>query len=364
MKETTLKKIEKLKMELQNKGLDGVLIFHPDNRLYYSGFSGSNGCLLISLKHGEIFFADGRYYEQVQRESPHFKLNRLEVEDGKNVMLGFIRFMKKHNFNGKLGYEADALTVKQYHKLISDLPDVIFEPADELLSSQRIIKDPEEVEEIRKAVFYAETAFKQIEDKIKPGVSEREIGAELEYLMKIAGAKSASFESIVASGVNSSFPHARPSGKIIREGEPITVDWGAKTDKGYCSDMTRTFFAGKPDDEMLEIYRVVFKAQQAVLDSIGPEMTTGQADEIARKIITDAGYGEYFSHGLGHGLGIAIHESPTVKFGDNTVLKPGMVVTVEPGIYIPQKGGVRIEDLVLITNDGCEILTNLPKIAY
>jgi Xaa-Pro aminopeptidase len=361
---TSSKKIEKLKSDIQNNDLDGVIIFSSQNRRYYSGFSGSNGWLLISPKHGQHIFTDGRYYEQALKESPHFKLNRLRSEDGKDIVTGFIRFMKEHFHTGRLGYEGNTLTVKQYQKLIAELPNILLEPTDDLISSLRVIKEPEEIEEIKKAVYQAETAFKQIEEKIKPGISERELGAELEYRMKLAGAKKTSFEPIVASGVNSSFPHARPSDKILVEGDPVTFDWGAETDKGYCSDMTRTLFIGKPDDTMLEVYRVVLDSQLAVLDKIGQGMTTGQADEIARKIITDAGYGEYFSHGLGHGLGIAVHEAPTVRNEDNTVLEPGMVVTVEPGIYIPGKGGVRIEDLVLITKDGCEVLTSLPKIHY
>jgi Xaa-Pro aminopeptidase len=364
MVKVSLKKIEKLKMDLNERGLDGALIFQPENRRYYSGFSGSNAWLLISLKYGELIFTDGRYFEQAIRESPHFTLTRLESGDGKAIWPAFVRFMKQHHHGNKLAYEAESMTVEQYHKLQAELPGIMLEPADRIISSARILKEPDEIGEIRKAVSFAEIAFREIENKIKAGISERELGAELEYRMKLAGAKQSSFEPIIASGVNSSLPHARPSEKLLKEGEPITLDWGAKTDSGYCSDMTRTLFIGKPDEKMLKIYRVVLESQMTVLDRIKPGMTTGQTDEIARKIISDAGYGEYFSHGLGHGLGLAIHEAPTVRNGDETVLKPGMIVTVEPGIYIPGEGGVRIEDLVLITNDGKEILTSLPKIEY
>jgi len=362
LKEITSKRVKNLQEELKNKGLDWALVLQPENRRYYSGFTGSNGWLVIT-QQDKFIITDGRYFEQAAKEAPLFELIKTSSSQGKDLMAALVDFAPR--LPGKtVGFEASTVSYKQYKSMTEKLPGFKFVEADKTIESFRYYKDNSELASIREAIRLAEDAFKLIEDRIKPGITERELAAELEYQMKLAGSRKESFDTIVAFGPNAALPHAQPSDYVLVPGEPITVDWGAMTTDGYLSDMTRTFFIGEPNPEMLKVYRTVMEAQLAALDAMKPGMTTNEVDAVAREHIKKAGYGEFFSHGLGHGVGLAIHESPTLKEGGDEVLRPGMVVTVEPGIYMPGKGGVRIEDMVLITESGKEILTSLPKIKY
>jgi Xaa-Pro aminopeptidase len=360
---TASRRIEKLKEKISQSNLDGVVILHGDNRRYYSGFSGSNGILIISSKKNYLI-TDGRYQEQAAIESPDFEIVMISREEGKDLMTTFSRLLSSIEIGKNLGFEADTVSVKSYDSSFKKLTEFNFIPADDIIRSFRYRKEPDELNEIRKAIEIAEKSYREIEQMFAAGVTERRVAAELEYYMRMNGAMKASFDVIVGSGPNSALPHAKVSDRVFQLGDSVVIDWGAISESGYCSDMTRTIFIGRPNDEMLSVYRVVYGAQLYALDAVKPGVTTGELDSIARKIITDAGYGEYFSHGLGHGVGTVVHEGISVSEGRTEVLEPGMVITIEPGIYLPGKGGVRIEDMVLVTETGSEILTSLPKINY
>ena len=233
-------------------------------------------------------------------------------------------------------------------------------PLNDVLMKPRQIKTPEEIELLRQAEHIGDLAFEDILGILKPGMTELEVAAELEYSMKKHGAEGFSFDTIAASGKNSSMPHAIPSEKKLENGDFLTMDFGCIY-KGYCSDMTRTVCIGKASDEQKKIYNIVLSAQLAVLENLKPGMMCKDVDRIARDYITAQGYGEYFGHGLGHGVGLYIHESPAFNTRDTSIVKAGMIETDEPGIYLPNKFGVRIEDMILITEDGCEPLAHSPK---
>jgi Xaa-Pro aminopeptidase len=229
------------------------------------------------------------------------------------------------------------------------------------MSNIRKVKDDQEIDLIRKSVAIAEEAFNAIKEDIKVGESENHIAGLLVMELRSRGASGSSFPPIVAAGANSSLPHYRPGDTLVQQDQPLLLDWGALY-KGYCSDLTRTLLVGRVSQKIKQIYKVVHEAQQAVIEFMRPGVTTMQADRVARDIIEKAGFGEQFGHGLGHGIGRDIHELPTMrKTGGEEELRPGMVVTVEPGIYLPGEGGVRIEDDVLITHSGCEVLSSLDK---
>lgn len=360
--ESIEKRLGKLCSKMKQENIDSVLITRGENRQYYSGFTGSNGWLVITGDSAFII-TDGRYFEQVKREAPIFELVKAEQSYEKSTIEAMSVLVENHPVGKTMGYESSILSVAIYNELLKTLPKIEFTPFDNGIESTREIKEPPEIELIKKAVQIAQEGFRQVESKVKAGATERELSAELQYRMKLSGADKEAFDIIVAAGKNSALPHAKVSDYRLKEGDPVVIDWGAKVG-GYHSDMTRTLFVGKPSDKMREIYNTVFEAQRKALDVIGPGMSSGEVDAVAREYISSAGYGDYFVHGLGHGVGLAIHERPTVKKDDKTILKPGMVATVEPGIYVPDVGGVRIEDMILITTDGKEILTSLPKMKY
>jgi len=360
--ESNKTRLEKLRSKMKEENVDSVLITRPENRRYYSGFTGSNGWLVIT-KDSALIITDGRYFEQVKHEAPIFTLFKAEQSYDKSTINAMSQLVENYPVGKTMGYESSILPVAIYNELLKALDEIEFTPFDGEIENAREIKDPYELELIKKAVHIAEEGFRQIEGKIKAGVTERELSAELQYRMKLAGAEKEAFDVIVAGGNNSALPHAKVSDYELNDGDPVVIDWGAKVG-GYHSDMTRTLFIGEPSEKMREIYKTVFEAQKKALDAVKPGMSTGEVDAVARDYISSAGYGDYFVHGLGHGVGLAIHERPPVKKDDTTILQPGMVATVEPGIYVPGIGGVRIEDMVLITLDGKEILTSLPRIMY
>jgi Xaa-Pro aminopeptidase len=247
-------------------------------------------------------------------------------------------------------------------KAIKDLkapPELV--PLENVMTNIRKVKDDNEVDLVRKSVGIAEEAFESIRSEIKPGQSENYLAGLLVFELRSRGAANSSFPVIVAAGTNSSLPHYRPGETLVQRDQPLLIDWGALY-KGYCSDLTRTLMIGRVAPKIKEIYKVVYEAQQAAIKFLRPGVTTLQADRVARDIIERAGYGKEFGHGLGHGIGREIHELPTLrKTGGEEELRPGMVVTIEPGIYIPGEGGVRIEDDILITHSGCEVLSSLDR---
>ena len=276
-----------------------------------------------------------------------------------NLFEEIVKIIKKNDIK-RLGIEEDFMTVGMYEEFKSKIKGIELVPAKKIFSKMRIIKDKDEIETMSKAAKIADDAFRDILKFIKPGIREMEIALELEYNMKKNGASSVSFESIVASGLRSSMPHGTASEKKIENREFLTLDFGCVYN-GYCSDMTRTVFIGKAEEKHKKIFNIVLKAQMEAFNSIRPGMTGKAVDKIARDIITKEGFGEYFGHGLGHGVGLAIHEEPRLSVLSEDILEPGMVVTDEPGIYIPGFGGVRIEDMLLVTETGAMSFTKSPK---
>ena len=260
-----------------------------------------------------------------------------------------------------MGIEADHMTVAERAQFARLLPKTCrLKPAPALVERERLVKDKDEIELLRAAVLLGGSLFDVALKSIRPGVREIEVAAEMEYAARRAGADAMSFETIVASGERSALPHGRASGAKIPDSGFVVCDFGVIL-TGYCSDMTRTVYVGRPSEEARRMYDVVKSAQQAAADSVGPGVSVGDVDEAARKVLQGNGLGRYFTHSTGHGVGLEIHEAPRVAAGQKDVLQPGMVITIEPGAYIPGRWGVRIEDMVVVTETGCEVLTPTSK---
>lgn len=334
------------------KNVDGALIVSPESRRYFTGFNASDGFLFIT-KSGSVFLTDSRYIEAAKN-----KIICCEVEEQKGKLMDYAK-----RFNCKvLAVEADRLTVTQLKNLRKALHGIKLTTVgtDKIIDSFRAVKNEAEIENICKAQRIAEAAFDHILGFIKVGVTEKEVALELDHYMLSHGADGLSFETIAISGANTSKPHGVPTDKKIEHGDFVTMDYGAVVN-GYHSDMTRTVAVGAASDEQKKIYKIVFEAQLAVLRVLKNGVKCSDADKAARDVITEAGYGEYFRHSTGHGVGIEIHEKPFISPKSTATLRSGNVVTDEPGIYIPGKFGVRIEDMTLITENGCKNLTKAPK---
>ena len=338
---------------MNKHGIEGMLITKPENRHYFSGFSGSAGTLLIS-DHESKLLTDFRYIEQAAAQAKQCEILRYtaspyELLADTAVKLGLTR----------IGFESDFVTYDMYTKLTEGMSTIHLLPVQ--IDELRMMKDENEVAAIKKAVEIADSAFVHILSFIKPGISEQTVALELEYQMRKLGAEKPAFDTIVASGKRGALPHGIASKKIIELGDFVTMDFGAVY-QGYHSDITRTICMGSPTDKQRELYDIVLTAQLAGVEAVQPGKTGREVDAVARKIIVDAGFGDYFGHGLGHGLGLYIHEDPRLSPSNTqTVLMESMVVTVEPGIYLPEWGGIRIEDTVLVSTDGCQILTASSK---
>lgn len=339
---------------MHESNLDGVFVYSNENRRYLSGFTGSTGFVIIGKKNMD-FVTDFRYMEQAGIQCKGFNV----VIHSNNLMEKLADAIKGSGIK-KLGIEEDFMTVGFSEEIKKALPEIELLPAKNIFAKLRLKKDKSEIENIRKAAAIADEAFQHILGFIKPGLSEIEVASELEYFMKKKGASGISFKTIAASGVRSSLPHGVASEKIIGDTEFLTLDFGCVYN-GYCSDMTRTVFIGKATEKHRKIYDIVLKANIEALKGIKPGITGKAADKIARDIISAEGYGEYFGHGLGHGVGLAVHEDPRLSMLGDNILEADMIVTDEPGIYIPGFGGVRIEDLVLVTEKGAESLSHSPK---
>lgn len=331
-----------------------VLVYTPVSRQYLTGFSSSLGYLFITPGQ-TVLFVDGRYAEAAESAVPTdikvVLIEKLAVQ---------VRELLGENVTTLL--TETSITVATVQTLERAFGYTI-QPSDEMenrLQAHRIIKADAEVEAICRAQRIAEQAFLHILDVIRPGVSEVEIAAELEYHMKRAGSLQPSFETIAVSGEKSSMPHGVPGERIVQKGDFITMDFGATID-GYHSDMTRTIAVGHISEEMKKVYETVLAANLAALEQVAEGATCASVDLAARDLITDAGYGAAFSHSTGHGVGLEIHEAPTISFKNETKLRSGMVITIEPGIYLPGEFGVRIEDMVVVTKNGCNNLTNTEK---
>ncbi len=348
------KRLARARDMLQQKGLDAVLVQSPVNRRYLSGFTGTAGTLLITDSKS-ILITDFRYTCQAERQCRDFMVT--ECREG---LWDSLNSLVREYQVKKLGFEDDFFTYRQYIKMRENLEGIEPVPLGEELNLLRAVKDREEMEIIRTAARISEKALEHVLPMIKPGVTEREISKELEVFMIRAGCTGPAFDFIVASGWRSAMPHGVAADKKIEYGDLVTIDFGGKYE-GYCSDMTRTFVVGKCSQKQKEIYETVLAAQHAALEQIRATLRGCDADSTARSVIEKAGYGEYFGHGLGHGVGLEVHEAPVLGPKSETILEPGMTVTVEPGIYMEGFGGVRIEDLVVVTDNGVENLNNFPK---
>jgi len=348
-----------LLQEIKNCGMDAVLIMDASNLYYYTGFTGGDGMYLCFHDEPDqgMVITDSRYYEQVELECKNLTLVPLENRRYSEVIRDIVS--KRDNKHLRIAVE-DTMNLLQYLRLGEACDNCSFEPANEAIMQSRMVKDENEVALIAKAESIGDAAFSHILSWIKPGVSEREISLELEYFMKKQGASKLSFDTIVASGPNSSMPHAQVTDRKIQQGDFVTMDFGCVY-KGYCSDMTRTIAIGKPTDEMRKVYHIVLEANRRAMDSIKEGIPCNEIDEAARGYIANEGYGQHFGHGLGHGVGLDIHEEPRFSPKCNIHTKENMVITNEPGIYIPGQFGVRIEDLVVVKKNGCDILSHSDK---
>ncbi|MCX7951162.1 MAG: aminopeptidase P family protein [Clostridiales bacterium] len=348
------KRLEKFLSKFESLGIDGAFVFKDENRNYLSGFTGDDSFLFITNEKS-YFITDSRYTEQAQNEVVGF-----EVVEYKPPIHDFVAsLVEKHNVK-RLGVEEDRLSFSDYIVYKEKLNGVELVQLEQTIEKIRMIKDAEEIKLIETAASIADKAFEHILGFIKVGMTEIEVALELEFFMKKLGASALSFPTIVASGNRSSLPHGTASEKVINEGDFITLDFGCVY-KGYCSDMTRTIVLGKANEKQKEIYNTVLEANEAALKAVKPGISCAALDKIARDIIVERGYGERFGHGLGHGVGREVHELPYVNARSKFDLEPGMVITDEPGIYIPGFGGVRIEELVLVTKDGYRVLSKSPK---
>ncbi|MBB6730541.1 M24 family metallopeptidase [Cohnella zeiphila] len=347
-------RVEKLRAAIQAAGGDAILVTNAVNRRYLTGFTGTSGVVLISSDEA-VLLTDFRYREQAPRQAAGFAV----VEHGTDVHADVAGLLRKWGVS-KLLFEEKDVSYAAYAAMKEK-----FAPSELLVSGGaiekiRMIKDESELAIMQEAADVADRAFTHILGFIKPGVTEAEVALELEFFMRKNGAASTSFDTIVASGERSSLPHGVASDRVVGRDEFVTLDYGAYY-KGYCSDITRTVVVGRPSDKHREIYGIVLEAQLHALEQLRPGLTGREGDALTRDIITRYGYGDCFGHGTGHGLGMEIHEAPRLSRMEETILTPGMTVTVEPGIYLPGFGGVRIEDDVVMTDDGIKILTHSPK---
>jgi Xaa-Pro aminopeptidase len=349
-------RVRALQARLRRAGASALLVVNPRDIRYLTGFIGDDSWALIPARASKVYIlSDFRFEEQVAAEAPH----AVAIMRKKGLAEELAALARKLRA-ARVAIQPEHTTLALRKALVKHLGAKRLMAIEDGLLMQRAVKDTGEVRAIRKALSIQQQAFRETCDFIRPGQSEYEVAAFLEYRMRALGADGVSFPSIVAADANASLPHAIPGSKKIRAGGVVLIDWGAKWG-GYCSDLTRVVAIGKMKPKMREIYQIVLEAQVAAIEAIGPGKDLAEIDAVARKVIVDAGYGERFGHSLGHGIGLDIHEQPVLAGKAKGVLEPGHVVTVEPGIYLPGVGGVRIEDDVLVTARGHKSLSDLPK---
>ena len=342
---------------LNSNDVDAVIITDPYNMRYISAFAGE-GCLYVS-KNRKVLITDSRYTEVAGKTS---SFDIVEEGRGSGIKSRYETLNECISSDSakRIGYEDNAMICSQFDEFKKELEVKEFVPLGDSVSKMRRVKKPWEKEYLAKAESIGDAAFEDVLKVIHPGMTEIEAAAELEYAMRKNGGQGLSFETIMASGIHSSMPHAVPSDKVMEKGDFVTMDFGCMYN-GYCSDMTRTIVFGKAADWQKEIYGIVLDANNAVIEKAHGGMTGIEIDAIARDIIKEAGYGKCFGHSLGHGIGLQIHEDPNCTQKDDRIIEAGMVESDEPGIYIPGKGGVRVEDMVYYTEDGLEVLSHAPK---
>jgi len=351
-------RLQKLRQKLAEKEIDAIFISQPENRYYLSGFDGSSGYLLITLQN-TILATDFRYIEQAKRQAPDYEIFQISGD----IADWFPGRVAELNL-GTLGFEAGDITFAVYQQLTDTLNRVESKlrlvPIDGLVEYLRAVKEPEEIELITKAVNITDNAFEYIEGMIHIGMSEKELAWEIEKFLREKGSEPIPFDIIVTSGSNSALPHAKPSPRRIHPGEPVVIDIGARVG-GYSSNLSRTICLGTPDDTFNKVYDTVLGAQLTAMAAIKNGMTGGEIDNLARMVIKQAGFSEAFGHGLGHGIGLAPHELPRLGPNSSEHLADGMVFTIEPGVYLADWGGVRIEDVVVMESGKIRVISKARK---
>ena len=345
--------LDKLRRKMAECGVDGFLVSAFLNWRYISGFRGDAGALLLTEKNAYLF-TDSRYIEEAEQEATGFTVRMTTVETDE------IKAAVQAEGIKKLAFEKEHVTYSTWERFKERFEGVELVGVSGWVEDLRMVKTPEETAYIEKAQAIADDAFQLLVDTVRPGAREIDLSLELEFTMRKMGSEGLAFPIIAVAGQRSSLPHGVPTENILKDGDFVTFDFGGKYE-GYCSDETRTLIVGHVDGKHEEIYNVVLEAQLAGLEAVKPGAMGKEVDAAGRKVIEDAGYGEYFGHGIGHGVGLNVHEGPSAGKKSETVLQPGMVVTVEPGIYIPGFGGCRIEDLVLVTESGHRVLSSSPK---
>ena len=350
---------QKLREHLATTRFDGLLISHLPNIRYLCGFTGSAGLLLVE-EAGSVFFTDVRYDTQAHEEVKAAKV----VIARKSVLpsLGdFLGARHKRARGWTIGIEAEHFTVAEKKRFTKVTPSgIALKDAPSIVERARMVKDDDELQRIRAAVALGAKLFERALEVLRPGVKEIEVAGEMEHAARRGGAEEMSFPTIIASGARSALPHGRASSQPITAGGFVVCDFGVIL-SGYCSDQTRTVWIGSAPQDALQAYEAVKEAQQAAINAVRPGIPVGEVDAAARKVLRKAGLGRYFTHSTGHGVGLEIHESPRVADGQREILQPGMVITIEPGVYFPGKWGVRIEDMVAVTAGGCEVMTPTSK---
>jgi Xaa-Pro aminopeptidase len=352
-------RIERLRQSLHSLGADAFLVSAPENRRYLSGFSGSSGYLIVTFEEA-LLATDFRYIQQAERQAPDYHVR--QISGGCQWLAEIVGELGSR----RIAYESDNMTVAAHQAAIRAVRSLEPPNRPELVATEnvvdelRAVKDQEEIDLIDKAVEIADLALGKVAPSIEPGRTESQVAWEIEKAMRELGAESNAFDIIVGAGPNGSLPHHRADDTVIRPGDPIVIDMGA-TYQGYRSDLTRTFCVGGPDERFREVYDIVLGAQLAAEEAVRPGVTGGEIDAVARDFIDDAGYGNRFGHGLGHGVGLAVHELPRIGPGSPDILTDGMVFTIEPGVYLPEWGGVRIEDVVSIENGQVRVVSGSPK---
>jgi Xaa-Pro aminopeptidase len=348
---------DKLRKLVSKANANALLVTNESNVTYLTGFTGDSSYLLLMAK-GEVLISDMRYTTQLEEECPKLKL---EIRPpGTKMHEELVKLIKSCGC-ANLAIEAGSMTVSFFEKLKEGCKETRLGTSEGLVEVLREIKDSEEVDAIRYAIKVAQSAFAVIRPALRPDRTEKEVGDELEYQIRLFGGVCGSFPAIVGAGARAALPHGRPKEDVrLGDSEFVLIDWGAKA-RLYCSDLTRVLVTGKLSPKLRNVYGVVLKAQLAAIDSIRPGAVLKDVDAAARGTIERAGFGKEFGHSLGHGIGLNIHEGPRLASDQDGKLKAGMVITVEPGIYLPGWGGVRIEDDVLVTRSGCEVLTSVPK---
>lgn len=346
-------RLSRLRSILSFNGIQALVLFDMHNIRYLTGFTGSDGALVVRPQSAALL-VDGRYLTQAREEvriaDPFLYQDKV---DGIEACLD----MKAGE---TVGFEASAVSYEFYSQWSDRLGRERLKPLSEGLDAIRAVKDAGEVSCIRRAAELSASVLDAVLEMIRPGVPERDIALEIDYRAKKAGAEKMAFETIVASGINAALPHAKPGGKILEHGDLVVIDYGAAVD-GYCSDETCTFCVGGADGKKREVYAAVKEAHDRAVEAVRAGISCSAIDRIARGVLEKYGLDAWFSHGTGHGVGLEVHEAPRISAKSDTILSAGMVITIEPGVYLPGQWGIRIEDTVLVRDDGCEVLTKMPK---